>query len=137
MCTKDVFRFCLSGLLVLFLTAIPLWGQLPTSTLNGLVTDPRDLPVAGAKVTLTNQATGLKRETTTSDAGQYVFPELPPGEYSLRIEGSGFAPREYKDLHLEVGRAITIDAKLTLATLGQQVIVSEAGAGVELTQSVV
>jgi hypothetical protein len=126
-------------LVVLFLiaSASSLWSQLPTATLNGIVTDPQGATVAGAKVTLTNQATSARRETTTGDTGQYVFPELPAGDYTLRIEGSGFAPREYKDLHLEVGRAITIDAKLTLATLGQQVIVSEAGAGIEMTQSVV
>ncbi len=137
MCTERSLLCCFFTLLILLLAAGPLWGQLPTSTLSGVVTDPKDLPVAGAKVTLTNQATGLKRETTTSDAGQYVFPELPPGDYTLRIEGSGFAVREYKDLHLEVGRVITVDAKLTLATVGQQVIVSSAETGVELTQSVV
>jgi len=122
---------------MILLVASPLWSQLPTASLNGIVTDPQGAVVAGAKVALINQATGVRRETTTGDAGLYVFADLPAGDYTLRIEGTGFAPREYKDLRLEVGRVITIDAKLTLATLGQQVVVSEAGTGVELTQSVV
>ncbi len=121
--------------LLILAVASPLWSQLPTATLNGIVTDPQGAAVAGAKVTLISQATGVKRETTTGDAGQYVFAELPAGDYTLRIERSGFAPREYKDLRLEVGRAVTIDARLTLATVGQQVIVTEAEAGVQLTQS--
>ncbi len=138
MVSQRAFRLSavLGGLLILAV-ASPLWSQLPTATLNGIVTDPQGAAVAGAKVTLISQATGVKRETTTGDAGQYVFAELPAGDYTLRIERSSFAPREYKDLRLEVGRAITIDAKLTLATVGQQVIVTEAEAGIELTQSVV
>src|SRR5713226_3454503 len=135
MCCNRWSRSCFFTLLILILTTSPLWSQLPTATLNGLVTDPKDLAVAGAKVTLTNQGTGGTREAKTSSEGQYVFTELPPGVYTLRIEMQGFAPREYRDLRLEVGRAVTLDAKLELAQLGQQVSVSEAAPGLQLTQS--
>src|SRR5713226_711452 len=135
MCCNRWSRSCFFTLLILILTTSPLWSQLPTATLNGLVTDPKDLAVAGAKVTLTNQGTGVSREAKTSSEGQYVFTELPPGVYTLRIEMQGFAPREYKDVRLEVGRAVTLDAKLELAQLGQQVSVSEASPGLQLTQS--
>src|SRR6266852_6077942 len=135
MCCNHWCRFCFFTLLILILTTSPLWSQLPTATLNGVVSDPKDLAVAGAKVTLTNQGTGVSREAKTSSEGQYVFTELPPGVYTLRIEMQGFAPREYKDVRLEVGRAVTLDAKLELAQLGQQVSVSEAGPGLQLTQS--
>jgi len=128
-------RSCFFTLLILILTTSPLWSQLPTATLNGVVSDPKDLAVAGAIVTLTNQGTGVSREAKTSSEGQYVFTELPPGVYTLRIEMQGFAPRVYKDVRLEVGRAVTLDAKLELAQLGQQVSVSEAGLGLQLTQS--
>ncbi len=89
-----------TAVLTALLLALPSRGQLPTATLNGIITDPKDLAVAGAKVTLVNQATGVRREAATGDTGQYVFAELPAGDYTLRIESSGFAPREYKDLHL-------------------------------------
>src|SRR5712692_7380162 len=135
MCCNRWSRSCFFTLLILILTTSPLWSQLPTATLNGVVSDPKDLAVAGAKVTLTNQGTGVTREAKTSSEGQYVFTELPPGVYTLRIEMQGFAPREYKDVRLEVGRAVTIDAKLELAQLGQQVSVSEVGLGLQLTQS--
>src|SRR6266849_4373962 len=135
MCCNHWCRFCFFTLLILILTTSPLWSQLPTATLNGVVSDPKDLAVAGAKVTLTNQGTGVSREAKTSSEGQYVFTELPPGVYTLRIEMQGFAPREYKDVRLEVGRAVTLDAKLVLAQLGQQVSVSEAAPGLQLTQS--
>src|SRR5205085_3409414 len=86
-------------------------AQLPTSTLNGTVTDPQGAAVAGAKVTAVNQATGVTRDTTTDSQGLYSFANLPPGEYSVRIESPTFAKTELKDIRLVVGRASTVDAK--------------------------
>src|SRR3989442_6306223 len=74
---------------------------------------------------------------STGSEGQYVFASLPPGDYDIRIETQGFATREFKGVHLEVGRVTTLDVKLALGQLGQQVTVGEAVGQVELTQSVV
>jgi len=128
---------CLSALLLVgvLLTASPVRAQLPTATLNGIVTDPKDLAVAGAKVALTNQATGVKRGTTTGDAGQYVFVELPAGDYTLRVESTSFATAEVKDIRLGVGRASTVDVKLSLAKLSEVVTVTGGEVQVQLTQS--
>ncbi|MBI3669471.1 MAG: TonB-dependent receptor [Acidobacteria bacterium] len=101
------------------------------------MTDPKDAAVAGAKVTLTSKATGVSREVSTGAEGLYVFANVLPGDYTVRIEKEGFATREYKEVRLEVGRTLTLDMQLALAQLGQAVTVSEAGAQVELTQSTV
>ncbi len=119
----------------LLATASVLWAQLPTATLNGMVTDPQGAAVAGAKVTLINQATGVKRETTTGDAGQYVFVELPAGDYTLRVEITSFATAEVKGIRLEVGHASTRDVKLSLAKVGEVVTVTGGEVQVQLTQS--
>ncbi len=128
--------FCF-GLLVCVMATAPTWGQLPTATLNGIVTDPKDAAVAGAKVTLTSKATGVSREVSTGAEGLYVFANVLPGDYTVRMEREGFATREYKEVRLEVGRTLTLDMQLALAQLGQAVTVSEAGAQVELAQSTV
>jgi hypothetical protein len=99
------------------------------------VTDPQGAAVAGAKVALANQATGAKRETTTGDAGQYVFVALPAGDYTLRVESTSFAAAEAKDIRLEVGHASTVDVKLSLAKLGEVVTVTGGEVQVQLTQS--
>jgi len=112
-----------------------LWAQLPTATLNGIVTDPKGAVVPGVKVVLTNEATGATREVSTGDEGRYVFPNLPPGDYDVRVEVSGFAAREFKDIHLEVGRSVTLDVELQLAAIGQTVTVTGGASEVELTQS--
>src|SRR3989441_2925835 len=137
MSARGLLRVMLFSFLVWVVAASLAWAQLPTSTLNGIVTDPQGAAVAGAKVTVTSKATGLTRDTVTGSEGQYVFANLPPGDYDIRIETQGFATREFKGVHLEVGRVTTLDVKLALGQLGQQVTVGEAVGQVELTQSVV
>jgi len=110
-------------------------AQLPVATLNGVVTDPSGAAVAGAKVTLTQTTTGLKGETKTGPGGLYVFTNLAPGVYALRVESSGFTSQEFKDIQLEVGRTTTIDVQLRIPQVGTQIIVTEAAEGVDLTQS--
>jgi hypothetical protein len=61
------------------------------SLLNGSVTDSSGASVAGANVTLTDAATGLKRATTSNQAGLYQFLDVPPGNYRLEATAKGFA----------------------------------------------
>src|SRR5207244_7109218 len=93
---------CFFACLILSLAAS---AQLPTSTLNGTVTDPQGAAVANAKVSIVNQATGAVRDTTTDTAGFYSVPNLTPGDYTVRVESATFAKTETKDVRLEVGRA--------------------------------
>lgn len=110
-------------------------AQLPTSTLNGTVTDPQGGAVANAKITLTNQGTGVSRDTTSDTQGFYTFANAAPGEYSVRVEAPGFAASEAKNIRLEVGRVSTVDVKLSLAKVGQVVTVQVSEVQVDTTQS--
>ena len=128
-------RTCfVAGMFGLLLTCT-LFAQLPTSSLNGTVTDPQKALVAGAKITITNPATSDTRETMTSSSGSYVVGNLPPGTYNVRVEAKGFTTREFKNVNLEVGRIVTLDAPLTIEKAGEVVVVNGGAAGVELTQS--
>jgi hypothetical protein len=110
-------------------------AQLPTSTVNGTVTDPSGAAVVGAHVVVTSKDTGASRETTTGADGRYAVPGLLPGDYSLRVTASGFATSEVKDLHLDVGSAVTRDVPLKVAQAGEVVTVTGGETGVNLTQS--
>jgi len=118
--------------LVLSLAAI---AQLPSSTLNGTVTDPQGAVVGNAKVTITNQATGVSREATVDASGFYTFANVAPGLYTLKVESPSFAAVEVKDIRLEVGQAVTQDIKLALAGRGETVKVEAGELRVDLTQS--
>src|SRR5258706_8579997 len=90
-------------------------AQLPTSTVNGTVTDPQGAPVANAKVSIVSQATGAVRDTTTDSAGFYSVTNLLPADYTLRVETPTVAKAEIKNVRLEVGRASTVDVKFGIS----------------------
>jgi outer membrane receptor protein involved in Fe transport len=112
-------------------------AQLPTSSLNGAVTDPQGGLVAGAKVAVINTATGATRETSSGSDGGFSVTDLPPGDYTVRVSASGFATSEYKGVRLEVGRATTLTVSLRIASGGQVVQVSAAEIALNTTQSMV
>ncbi len=60
------------------------------SGLSGTISDASRSVVVGAKVTVTNSATGITRTTMTSSSGFYTFPNLEAGTYSVRVEATGF-----------------------------------------------
>lgn len=127
-------RFAVAFGLVVVLS-ISVSAQLPTSTVNGTVTDPQGAAVAGAKVSVVNQATGAVRETATDTAGFYSVPNLLPADYTVRVEAPKFAKVEVKSVRLDVGRASTVDVKLRIATAGETVEVTGAEVAVNTTQS--
>jgi hypothetical protein len=121
------------GLVVVLSIAVS--AQLPTSTLNGTVTDPQGAIVAGAKVSVVNNATGGVRDTATDAGGFYSVTNLMPGDYTVRVEAPKFATAEVTTIRLEVGRASTVDVKLALAKVGETVTVQAEEAQVNTTQS--
>src|SRR5580693_2484552 len=122
-------------LVALITTAVP--AQVPTGTINGIVTDPRDAFVPNALVVATSKTQGITRETSTNDDGVYVFPNLPAGDYDLKIQAPGFAPAEFTNAVVHAGRTTTLDAKLQVAGLGTTVNVNGGVTDIELTQSMI
>src|SRR5438034_11475946 len=78
------------GFLLTF-AVLPALAQRITGSISGQVEDPKGALIQGAKVTVTNDATGYKLETTTSDHGTFSVPELPPADYKVTIQAPGFA----------------------------------------------
>jgi hypothetical protein len=112
-------------------------AQVPTGSLDGRVTDPKDAVLVGAQVTAVSIAQGVSRVTASNGSGLYVVPDLPAGAYDLKIEAQGFAAREVKGIVLEAGRNTTVDARLAVANAGTTVEVDASAANVDLTQSMI
>jgi len=123
--------------IVIAMLAFALHAQVPTSTINGIVKDANDAVVAGAHVAAVNLATSVSAETTTNSDGLYVLPVLAAGAYDVRIEQTGFAASEFKNVAIEAGRVTTLDAKLQVASVGTSVQVTASPGEVELTQSMI
>src|SRR5947209_15008092 len=73
-----------------------------TATLSGVVTDPSGAVVANAQVKVTSLQTGAERVVPTDGEGLYAVPSLQPGDYTLQVNSSGFAPFTVQKLTLSV-----------------------------------
>jgi hypothetical protein len=107
-----------------------LHGQ-ATGSFSGTVTDNSGAVLAGAKVTVTAQATNAAREGTTDDSGRYVVPLIGVGDYTLHVEAAGFKPAEAKDIRLQVDEHREFDFKLVPASVSTSVEVNATEVAVE------
>src|SRR5580693_9068007 len=86
----------------IFLTLPAFFGPMraadPAGTISGSVLDSSSAPVPRARVTVTNTATGLNRETLTASDGGFVFPLVPVGPYIVSVEAPGFHRFEQRGL---------------------------------------
>ena len=89
------------------------FGQNATTSLRGAVKDPSGALVAGATVTLTDNATGKMLSTTASSGGLYTFPQLFPAKYTIKVSAPGFGDQS-KIAELLVDQPATIDFTLTV-----------------------
>src|SRR6266852_1205869 len=66
------------------------FGQAITGSISGVVEDSSGAAVPSAKVTLIDNDTRVERGAPVNDHGDFVFNSVPPGEYTIKIEASGF-----------------------------------------------
>jgi trimeric autotransporter adhesin len=80
--------------------------------------------IPGAEVTLTNEATNVARSTMANDAGEYSFPNLAPGKYTLKVTLQGY--KTYQSEGLEVGtqQFLTLDVLLQVGALDETITVT-------------
>ena len=100
-------------LLCILSFVVPSFGQTATTSLRGTIKDPSGALVPGAKITLTNNATGQSLTSTANENGQYVFPQVPPAKYNIMIRATGFGDQK-KTAELLVNQPATIDFSLSI-----------------------
>ncbi|HEU4837066.1 MAG TPA: carboxypeptidase regulatory-like domain-containing protein [Pyrinomonadaceae bacterium] len=102
-------------------------GQGTTSRVTGTVQDANGAAVAGAMVTLTNEATAVSFTTETSDSGAYAFDLVQAGKYTVTVEKQGFKKYISQANPVNVNVPATINASLETGGLTETVTV-QAGA---------
>ncbi len=120
----------LFSLFALFCT-VALVAQVNTGTISGVVRDPQNAVVPGAKVTATNVGTQAQRSATTNSQGAYGINGLPPGNYQVTVTSGNFAPYQ-KSVQVSVGGHPTVDAVLSVTAAATTVEVTGETAGVEV-----
>lgn len=99
----------------------PAAAQTATGQIQGTVRDASGAVVPGVKVVVSNQQTGLNRETKTGSNGDYVVPLLPAGVYLVTAEQAGFKTAILSGVVLTVEQIQRLDLTLAPGSLAETV----------------
>jgi carboxypeptidase family protein len=105
------------------LSAAAAFGQLSSATLNGVVRDSTGAVIAKASVVLSNVDTGIERLGNSNESGNYVFVDITPGRYSLKVTAQGFSTKQVSAFILAVNQTATIDVGLAAGAQSELVTV--------------
>src|SRR5712692_941476 len=109
--------------LLLSLCALSAYAQFKAS-IQGTIMDSKGGAVAGAKVTVTNQGTGVTRDTVASDEGFYRVTELPPGNYTITVEAAGFKKSVSNSIAVQAEQPRGFDVTLQIGASSESVTVT-------------
>ncbi len=83
-------------------------SQTSTGIITGQVVDPRGGSVPSVEVILTQQLTGVKISTRTDTTGDFVFPSVLPGQYTIAVQAEGFKRLEKRDVTLSASERLSV-----------------------------
>ena len=127
-------RFAYAFVLLLAATA---WGQVITGSISGTVKDTSGAVVPNAKVTLKDTDKNIDARTATSGAsGEFAFPQLSIGRYSIAVEAAGFQKYVQSGLILNVNGSLTVYPTLQVGSTNQVINVEAAAQQVNLQSAV-
>jgi len=92
--------------------------------ITGTVTDQTGASVVGASITVTNIDTSAARSITSNESGVYDVPALPPGNYSIRVQATGFQNVERKDVVIQVAQVARLDFEMHVGNVSDTIEVT-------------
>ena len=123
-CSKKFFGV-LVFVCIALLVSVPVFPQGSTGRILGTVTDQSGGYVANATVTVTDVARGVAQTLTTDADGAYVALNLIAGTYTVRAEFKGFKAFERRNITVEVGKDVRIDAVLQAGAQTETITITE------------
>jgi hypothetical protein len=128
-------RNLLLTLLCLLVVGVPAFGQGITGRILGTIQDSSKAIVPNARITVRNQDTGALLRTLSNSAGEYRIDNLPPGNYEVKAEVTGFQTAIAKNNVITVDNATRLDITLQVGSTDQTVEVSADNSLVDTTGS--
>ena len=110
-------------------------AQYDNGSLVGTIKDSTGAPIPGAQVILTNPATGISATVTSGSTGDYEFPSVKVGNYTVFANAPGFSKAEADNIAITVGNRARIDLGLKIGGTETTVEVSGVALQVEADQS--
>ncbi len=130
---KFAFRGLLAVSLLMFAGVLP--AQMTTGSISGSVLDPAGAAIPGAQIIATEGASGRSFQTSSSEAGLYVFPSLPTGVYELAVESDGFKKLTRSNIEVRIAQRLAMDLRLELGSVTETIEVTSAAPLLEANTS--
>jgi hypothetical protein len=117
---------CRAGICIVSLLALaaPASAQIDTASIVGTVVDQSGAVLPGVTVTATQEATGVAAAAVTNASGQYVFPALKVGSYTVAAELAGFKRALQREVVLQVQARAEVNFQLAVGAVSEEVVVS-------------
>jgi carboxypeptidase family protein len=119
----------------LLLAAAPAFAQQGTAELTGKIMDVQGAVLPGVFVLITNEDTGVVRETMTSAEGSYSAPQLVPGRYLILARLEGFKTFDRRGITLTVGQTTTLDLTMEVGGVAETLTVTGEAPLVDVTSA--
>ncbi len=101
----------------------------------GRVADPSGAVLAGVKVTLTNEATGVSTDTATNNSGEYGFPQVAVGLYRVEFDLTGFKKNLQRGVNVDLNQVVTVNSVLQIGQTKETVEVTSEAPLVDTTST--
>jgi hypothetical protein len=131
---KSFRRICSVILAVAFATSAA-YAQSSHGAMAGSVTDPTGAVIPGAKIVVTQEATGTKSATVSTSAGDYRFNELAVGSYTVTATAAGFSTSTSTGVQVTVNGTASLNVKLTVGSQTENITVDASGLRLETESS--
>jgi len=102
-------------------------------SISGVISDPTGALVPAVTVTATQTQTGTRTEVTANNSGAYVFPSMPPAEYTIAATATGFQSYLQSGVVLLANQAATVNIQLKLGSTSELVTVEANAVQVDTT----
>src|SRR5262245_37054525 len=121
----------LFALFMLLFTIFVAAQNFNNGTVMGTVTDPTGAAVPDAIVRLSRANPQLRREVRTDAAGNYQIQQVPPGEYQIEVEKTGFQKVQIGAVNLSAAQQLRVDGRLQLGSVSETIRVEASAAQVD------
>jgi hypothetical protein len=115
----------------LFLIPPTAKSQQSFAAINGTVRDSSGAVVEGASITLINVNTAVSRSTVSNSVGNYVFIDVQPAQYEMKVSKTGFSSLTQQQVTMNVNQTATYDFTLTVGSTQQSITVEAAAVAIE------
>lgn len=116
-------RVLLASAIFVAVFAIPLHTQ-TFGEVTGHISDASGAAVPAAKIALTNVATNAVRRAVSTDSGDYTFPAVAPGFYTVRVEQPSFKTSTVNNVQVQVQQSLRLDFTLEVGQVTESIEIS-------------